>query len=93
MKHLLIPLIRRCPPRGAGEAVRPEATAVLRALRLRLGPPERSKMEGGETGGSERDGGVHHPQQERHHRAHLPRGGSHGQCWAHHLLDRPCFAT
>lgn len=36
-------------------------------------------MEGGETGGTERDGGVHHPQQERHHRTYLPRGGSHGQ--------------
>lgn len=36
-------------------------------------------MEGGETGGTKRDGGVHHPQQERHHRTHLPRGGSHGQ--------------
>lgn len=36
-------------------------------------------MEGGETGGAERDGGVHHPQQECHHRTHLPRGGSHGQ--------------
>lgn len=37
-------------------------------------------MEGGEAGGVERDGGVHHPQQERHHRAHLPRGGAHGEC-------------
>lgn len=81
--HLWVPpLFRRRSPRGAGEAVHPEAAAVLRPLRLRFGPPERPKMEGSETGGSERDGGVHHPQQERGHRAHLPRGGSHGQCCA-----------
>lgn len=68
VKHLLIPpLIRRRSPCGAGEAVHPEAAAVLRPLRLRCGPPKRSKMEGGEAGGSERDGGVHHPQQECHH--------------------------
>lgn len=36
-------------------------------------------MEGSEAGSAERNGGVHHPQQERHHRAHLPRGGAHGQ--------------
>lgn len=36
-------------------------------------------MEGSEAGGAERDGGVHHPQQKRHHRTHLPRGGSYGQ--------------
>lgn len=33
VKHLLIlPLIRRCSPCGAGEAVHPEAAAVLRPL-------------------------------------------------------------
>lgn len=69
----------RCSPCRAGETVHPEAAAVLRPLRFCLGPTERSEMEGGEKGGSERDGGVHHPQQERHHGAYLPRGGSHGQ--------------
>lgn len=63
----------------AGEAVHPEVAAVLRPLWFRLGPAERPEMEGGETGGAERNGGVHHPQQERHHRAYLSRGGSHGQ--------------
>lgn len=70
----------RCPPRGRGEALHPEAASVLRPLRLHLRPSERPEMEGGEAGGAERDGGVHHPQQERHHRAHLPGGGSYGQC-------------
>ena len=37
-------------------------------------------MEGGEACGAERDGRVHHPQQERHHRARQPRGGAHGEC-------------
>ena len=36
-------------------------------------------MEGSEAGGAERDGGVHHAQPQRHHRAHLPRGGAHGE--------------
>lgn len=39
-------------------------------------------MEGGETSRAERDGGVHHPQQERHHRTDLPRSGSHGQYYS-----------
>lgn len=69
----------RRPPCRAGEAVRPEVAAVLRPLRLRLRPAERPEMEGGETCGAERDGGAHHPQQERHHRSHLPRGGPRGQ--------------
>ena len=64
---------------GAGEALHPEAASVLRPVRLCLGPAERPEMEGGEAGGAQRDGGVHHPQQECYHRAHLPRGGAHGQ--------------
>lgn len=78
-QHVFLLLYCRCSPCRAGETVHPEAAAVLRPLRFCLGPTERSEMEGGEKGRSERDGGVHHPQQERHHRAYLPRGGSHGQ--------------
>ena len=69
----------RCGPRRAGEALHPEATTVLRSFRLPVRPAERPEMEGSEAGGAERDGGVHHPQQECHHRAHLPGGGAHGQ--------------
>lgn len=69
----------RCGSSRTGEAVHPEAAAVLRPLRLPLWPPEWPEMEGGEAGGPERDGRVHHPQQERHHGAHLPGGGAHGQ--------------
>lgn len=72
-------LSRRCSPSRAGEALYPEAAAVLRPIRFCFRPSERSEMEGGEAGGAERDGRVHHSQQERHHRTHLPRGGSHGQ--------------
>lgn len=83
-KEVLIPtflplLSCRCSPCRAGEAVHPEVAAVLRPLRFCLRPTERSEMEGGKEGGTERDGGVHHPQQERDHGAHLPRSGSHGQ--------------
>lgn len=46
-------------------------------------------MEGSEAGSAERDGGVHHPQQECHHRAHLPRSGAHGQCETSALLCKP----
>lgn len=69
----------RCGPRRAGEALHPEATTVLRSFRLPVRPTERPEMEGSQAGGAERNGGVHHPQQECHHRAHLPRGGAHGQ--------------
>lgn len=79
-------LFRRRSPSRAGEAVHPEAASVLRPLRLRLGPPEWPKMEGGEASRSERDGGIHHPQQECHHRAHLPRSSSYGQCQSSHKL-------
>lgn len=68
----------RCGSGGAGEALHPEAAAVLRSLRLPVRPAQRPEMEGSEAGGAERNGGVHHPQQECHHRAHLPRGGAHG---------------
>lgn len=46
-------------------------------------------MEGSEAGSAERDGGVHHPQQECHHGAHLPRSGAHGQCETSALLCKP----
>ena len=69
----------RCSPGRAGEALPPEAAAVLRPLRLPVRPVERPKMEGSEACGAQRDGGVHHAQQERHHRAHLPGGGAHGE--------------
>lgn len=72
-------LLLRCGPRRAGEALHPEATTVLRSLRLPVRPAERPEMEGSEAGGAERNGGVHHPQQECHHRAHLPGGGAYGQ--------------
>lgn len=68
----------RCGSGGAGEALHPEAATVLRSLRLPVRPAQRPEMEGSEAGGAERNGGVHHPQQECHHRAHLPRGGAHG---------------
>lgn len=68
----------RCGSGRAGEALHPEAAAVLRSLRLPVRPAQRPEMEGSEAGGAERNGGVHHPQQECHHRAHLPRGGAHG---------------
>ena len=69
----------RRSPGGAGEAVHPEAPAVLRPLRLPVRPTERPEMEGGEARGAERDGRVHHAQPQRHHGAHLPRGGAHGE--------------
>lgn len=36
-------------------------------------------MEGGEAGGAQWDGGIHHTQQECHYWTHLPRGGAHGE--------------
>lgn len=69
----------RCGPCRAREALHTEATAVLCSFRLPVRPAEWPEMEGGEAGGAERNGGVHHPQQECHHRAHLPGGGAHGQ--------------
>lgn len=76
----LLPFLSaRCSPCRAGEALYPEVATVLCTLRFCVGPTERPEMEGGETGGAERDGGVHHSQQECHHRTHLPRGGSHGE--------------
>lgn len=75
----LSPSFFRCGPCGTGEALHPEAATVLCSFRLPVRPFEWPEMEGSEAGGSERNGGVHYPQQECHHRAHLPGGGSHGQ--------------
>ena len=69
----------RCRSCWAGEALHPEATTVLRSLWLPVRPAEWPEMERSEACSAERDGGVHHPQQECNHRAHLPRGGAHGQ--------------
>ena len=52
---------------------------MLRPLRLPVRPSERPEMEGSEARCAQRDGGVHHAQPERHHGAHLPGGGAHGE--------------
>lgn len=76
---VFLPCWCRCAPSRAGESVCAEAAPVLCALWLRIRSTERPEMEGGEAGGTQRDGGIHHTQQECHHWAHLPGGGAHGE--------------
>lgn len=51
---------------------------MLRAIRLRVGPSVRSKMEGGKAWSASRDGGVRDEEQKRYKRSDLPRSGEYG---------------